>query len=125
MLDNLTKEIFYYSVIPVAVIAIIVLILLLIGKKKENDYYKYNYSIKIMLIIIIGLVLPLITGYTIWIYERFTDKKMLNSNILYMLMLVILIVSLISLLIIVCTKLLKSIDKPKSNESLDAKLKEF
>ena len=125
MLNNLTKEIFYYSVIPVVVIAIIVLVLLLKDRKKENDNYKYNYTIKIMLLIIIALVLPLITGYTIWIYERFTDKKILSSNILYMVLLILLVIFLIALLVIVCNKLLKSISKPKIDDSLDAKLKEF
>lgn len=127
MLDNLTKEIFYYSVIPVAIIAVIVLILLFVGKKKEDNYYKYNYTIKTLLLVIIGLVLPLITGYTIWIFERFLNKNTLSSNILYIVLLMFLIIALIGLLITICYKMHKSINKTdnKSSESLNTKLKEF
>ena len=112
MFSNLTKEIIYYSVIPVAILFVIIL-LLFIGKKKDNNIYKYNYFIKVLLLIIIGLVLPLITGYSIWIYERFTNKGILSSNILYMLLLGILIVSLIVLFVYICTKIVKGIDREK------------
>ena len=114
MFDNLTKEIFYYSLIPAGVIAIIVLILLFISKKNENVYYKYNYYIKTALLIIIGLVLPLIIGYTIWVFERFINKNLVSSNLIYMILLVALIISLIVFLIVICHKLIKGINK--SNE---------
>jgi len=117
MFDNLTKEIFYYSLIPAGVIAIIVLLLLFVSKKKENVYYKYNYYIKIALLIIIGLVLPLITGYTIWVLERFINKNILSSNMLYIVLLVALIISLIVLLSVICNKLIKGINK--SSEALE------
>ena len=120
MFDNLSKEIFIYSVIPAAVIAIIVLVLLVVGKKKENNFFKYNYFIKTLLIIIIGLVLPLITGYTIWAYERFTSRNLLSSNIFYMVLLVVLIISLIVLLVIICQKLLKGINRDSQQEYIDA-----
>ena len=125
MFDNLTKEIFDYSVIPVAVIVIIVLILLVIGKKKDNNYFKYNYFIKILLLIIIGLVLPLITGYTIWKYEKYSIDGTLSSNIIYMILLVMLIILLIILLIVICNKLLKGIKKDETDELENTKKEEL
>ena len=98
-----------YSVIPVVILAIVVLLLLIIGKKKDNDYFKYNYFIKILLVIIIGLVLPLIAGYTIWICERFSGSSSLYSNLVYIALLVGLIIALIALLIVICKKFLKGI----------------
>ena len=119
MFSNLTKEIFIYSVIPAAILAVVILILLIVGKKKDNNFFKYNYFIKILLLIIIGLVLPLIIGYTIWRYESFTSKSTLGSNILYMVLLIVLIISLIVLLVVVCNKLLKSVRKD-NQELIDA-----
>ena len=113
MFNNLTKEIFIYSVIPAVAIALLVLIILILGKKKENIYYKYNYVVKTLLLLIIGLVLPLIMGYTIWVMERFINKNLVSSNILYIVILVILIISLIALLIMICRKLLKGIEQNK------------
>ena len=107
---ELPKEIFYYSIIPVGIIALIILVLLLIGKKKYDNYYKYNYFMKTLMLVIIGLVLPLIVGYTIWILERFINKSIISSNILYILLLIALIVLLVVLLIVICRKLIKSIN---------------
>ena len=39
--------------------------------------------------IIIAIVLPLIIGYTIWIYERFINRGLVSSNIFYMILLAI------------------------------------
>ena len=105
MFDNLTKEIFIYSVIPVAIMVFIVLLLLFIGKKKDNDYYKYNYAIKILLNLIIGLVLPLIIGYTIWVFLRFANRGIIMANIIYIVILLALIIALIFLFIVVCRKM--------------------
>jgi hypothetical protein len=117
MFENLTKEIFYYSVIPAAIIALIVLILLFVGKKNENIYYKYNYVIKTSLLLIIGLVLPLIVGYTVWVLERFIKYNLLLSNLFYVILLIVLIVSLIVLLVMICNKQLKGIgSKPEELE---------
>lgn len=108
MLSNLTKEIFIYSLIPAAVLVFIVLLLLLVGKKKNDNFFKYNYFIKILLLLIIGLVLPLIVGYTIWVFERFMAKNLLSSNMFYVILLIVLDISLVVLLIVICRKLFKS-----------------
>ena len=116
MFNNLTKEIMIYSLVPAFLIAIVVL-LLIICKKKENKTYKFNYIVKVLLMVIIGLVLPLIAGYTIWIYEKFTSKDILSSNILYMILLCFLVIALVILFIINCRKLVKSFKKEELIES--------
>lgn len=115
MFNNLTKDILYYSLTPFIITAIIVLILMIIGKKKDNNYYKYDYSIKVLLFIIIAIVLPLIIGYTAWVYERFISRGLVSSNIGYMILLGVLIISLIILLIITFIKLSKNILKPSDD----------
>ena len=104
MFDNLTLEIFYYSLIPVAILAIIALLVLVFGRKKENNY-KYNYFIKILLILIIGLVLPLIVGYTVWVSRRFYLNNSLLSNIWFIIILILLIIALIILFTYISRKL--------------------
>ncbi len=108
MFSNLTKEIFYYSVIPVAVMALIIIILLLIGKKKNNNYYKYNYSIKVVLSILIAFILSIMAGYTIWFYERAKGLGTLANNILYLLVLLVIVIALLLSLCIMTYKLYKS-----------------
>ena len=104
MFDNLTMEIFYYSLIPVAILAIVALLILVFGRKKENNY-KYNYFIKILLILIIGLVLPLIIGYTAWIIKRYYLSNSLLPNIGFIVILVLLIIALIILFTYISRKL--------------------
>ena len=111
MLENISKEIFYYSFIPVFVITILILILLLVGKKKNNNYFKYNYFIKVLLAILIGFVLSIMTGYTIWVFLRVINLEILKENILYLLVLSIIVISLLSTLIIMVYKLYKSYDE--------------
>ena len=107
MLDNLSKEMFYYSVIPVLVVAIIGLVVLILGSKKKNaaHKYRYNYIVKVLLIIIISLVLPLVIGYTIWLTKRYVSSGILFNNIGYVIVLSLLALALIILLIIICRKL--------------------
>ena len=113
MFNNLTKEIFIYSLIPALIIALISLLLIFISKKKGENIYKYNYIIKVFIIIIVGLVFPLITGYSIWVYERMSNLNTVSSNILYLILLAFLIISLLVLLIVTCVKLFQSL---KSDE---------
>ena len=108
MFNNLTKDIIFYSLIPFVIVAIVVFALIIVGKKKSNNYYKYDYAIKVLLFVIITLVLPLISGYTIWVFERFINRGLVSSNIMYMVLLVILIISLIVLLFTAFIKLTKS-----------------
>ena len=108
MFDNLTKEIFIYSLIPAFVIALICIILIVVSKKKGENAYKFNYAIKVLILLIVRLVLPLITGYSIWVYERMVSKNILASNIFYLLLLIALIIALIALLIAACYKLFQS-----------------
>ncbi len=110
MFDNLTTEMFYYSVIPVVVIALITLFVLIFAMKKENNY-KYSYLIKIFLIIMDSLVLPLILGYTIWLIVRYLNKGILLSNIALIIIFILLIVALITLMVIIFRRLYKEIDK--------------
>ena len=119
MLNNLTKEMIYYSVIPVLVFAVIGLVILILSSKKKTDIdkYRYNYVIKVFLIVIISFVLPLIVGYTVWLTERYIAKGILFSNLGYVIVLSLLILALIILLIIICRKLYENlnikIDKQK------------
>ena len=119
MFSNLTKEIFYYSLIPVAIIAVIILVLLIMGKKKSVKYYKYNYSIKVLLSILLALVFSIMLGYTIWVYERVITLNIVSENILFMILLAVLVISLFLSLIIICYKLWKEYD------SNDEQKKEF
>ena len=115
MFNNLTKDILYYSLVPFIVAAIIVLIIMIVGKKKGNNYYKYDYIIKVAFFIIIALVLPLISGYTIWVYERIINRGLVSSNIMYMILLGVLVISLVILLFVAFRKLSKSFPKSQSN----------
>ena len=117
MFDNLTMEIFYFSLIPVAVLAVVTLFILLFSRKNENNYYKYNYIIKILLIIMISLVLPLITGYTIWVFLRYLAKGILLANIIYIIILCILTIALIILLIVISRKLYNILNEEKKEVS--------
>lgn len=111
MFDNLTREILYYSVIPFVIIAIIILILLLKGKK-ESNLYKYDYFIKILLFAVIALLLPLVIGYTGWVYSYYVAEKV---TLFYMIVLLLLIISLIVILIVIIRKLLGGINKEEQN----------
>lgn len=111
MFDNLTKEIIYYSLIPVAILAIFAFILLFI-KKKSDSYYKYNYIIKTILLLIDGIVLSLLIGYSVWATMRFINNNTLSNNIIYVILFAVLIVALILLLITTCVKLYKSFSNP-------------
>ena len=116
MFSNLPKEIIYYSAIPVAILMVIIIVLLLIGKKKYDNYYKYNYFIKTLSLVIVGLVLPVIIGYTIYIVERYINKNTLVSHILFVILLVILDISFIILFIIICHRLIKDIRSDDKNK---------
>ncbi len=94
MLDNLNKEIIFYSIVPVVIVALIIVVLLIFGKKKNNNYFEYNYSIKVLLAILITLVLSVMTGYSIWLYERVINMGTVSQNILYMILLAVLVISL-------------------------------
>ena len=109
MFDNLTKEIIYYSLIPVVVLFMIALILLII-KKKENNSYKFNYLIKIILMIVDRAVLAWIIGYSTWATGRFIKMGTLSSNIIYVLIFVVLIIALTVLLAITCMKLYNNLN---------------
>lgn len=108
MLNNISKEIFFYSAIPVFIISIVIIILLIIGKKKNNNYYKYNYCIKVLLSILIGFILSLMIGYTAWVYERLINYGTVSQNILYMILLFVLVLSLLLSLIMILVNLYKS-----------------
>ena len=107
MFDNLTKEIIYYSLIPVFILALIALILLFM-KKKDKNKYKFNYMIKTILMIIDSMVLSLLVGYSVWATERYIRNGTLSANILYVILFIVLIGALAFLLFITCYKLYKS-----------------
>lgn len=109
MFDNLTKEIIYYSLIPVTILFISALVFLII-KKRENNSYKFNYLIKIILMLIDSAVLALIIGYSTWATARFIKMGTLASNIIYVLIFIVLIVALTVLLVITCAKLYNNIN---------------
>ena len=114
MFDNLTKEIIYYSLIPVIILALICLVLLF-ARKKNDNYYKYNYLIKIILMLIDGMVLSLIVGYAVWAVERFIRNGTFFSNIIYVIIFILLILALTVLLILTCRKLYKNLNSNKES----------
>ena len=116
MFDNLTKEIFYYSLIPVAIIALIIIILIIVGKKKSDNYYKYNYSIKVLLSILLSFIVSIMIGYTVWVYQRVINLGIVQGNILYMIVLAVITVALFLSLIILSAKLYQGIDRDKDEE---------
>lgn len=110
MFNNLSKEIIWYSVIPVIVIALIILLLIIVGKKKDDNYFQYNYGIKVLLAILVSLVLSIMAGYTIWFLGRISS---VSKNIIYIILLFGVDIFLFILLIIIVVKLYKSINQKK------------
>lgn len=108
MFNNLTKEIITLAVIPVIVILIVDLIFVLVFRNK-NESFRYNYLIKISLIIAIAIVLPLITGYTIWVIESFTNRGILMDNMWYIILIIFLTLALLVLLIWIYLKSLRNL----------------
>lgn len=113
MFDNLTMEIFYFSLIPVAILAIITLFILLFRRKEAKHNYKYRYIVNVLLTLMISFVLPLITGFTIWYIARYLAKGTLLSHIGYVIILVLLVIALTFFLMIMCRKLYRSFDEKK------------
>lgn len=116
MFDNLTMEIFYFSLIPVAILVLIDLLLLFLSKKQKENHYKYNYFIKILLILIISLVLPLVIGYTAWLIKRYYLSNNLLPNIGFIIILILLIIALIILFIYISKKLYNRIKAKKDQK---------
>ncbi len=116
MFNNLTKEVILYSLIPAFIVALISLVLIIISKKNSKNFYKYDYIIKVLIIIIVGLVLPVITGYSVWVYERLSSLNTISSSILYLVLLASLIIALVSLLIIACQRLFQDLDNKVKEE---------
>lgn len=107
MFDNLTKEIIFLSVVPVAVILLADLIAFIFLRSKENQKFRFNYFIKISIILAISFVLPLIIGYTLWVIVSFSAKKILYDNIMYIALLIFLSLCLFVLLIWIYLKSIK------------------
>ena len=104
---SLTKEIVYYSLIPalVAFIFIIIAYFLCLKKENRNSNY-YNYFVKMMIAVMICATLPLITGYTFWVIEMFSNHNVLLENISYVILIVFLSLFLLTLLVWVYLKTL-------------------
>ena len=115
MFDNLTKEIIFYSLIPVVILALIGLVLVVV-KKKDEKKYKYDYLIKIILLLINGLVLPLLIGYSVWATKRFITNNTLGLNIGYVIIFTILIIALAVLLTLTTYKLYRSFSYHRKEE---------
>ena len=103
MLGNLTTEIILLSLVPVVIIGIIDLVAFFVMKKKYRNY-RFNYFFKLSSIIAISFVLPLIAGYTIWIFTTFNKRSILGNNIPYLLLIVFLWIFLLVLLAILYKK---------------------
>ena len=94
--------------IPVIVIVLIdLLLLLLMKKKKDDEKFRFNYLIEISLIIVIAVVLPLITGYTIWVIESFWKRGIFFNNFAYVVLIIFLSLCLLTLIIWTYLKLLR------------------
>jgi len=103
MFDNLTTEIILLAVVPVVIIGIIDLIAFFIIKRTYRNY-RFNYFFKLSSIIAISFVLPLIAGYTIWVFTAFQKRSLLGSNLLYLLLIIFLWIFLFVLLIVLYKK---------------------
>lgn len=115
MFDNLTKEIIYYSLIPVIILALTGLVLILMKKKNENKH-QFGYVIKVILMLIDSMVLSLLVGYSVWATARFIRNGTLFSNIVYVIIFMLLIAALIVLLVITCKRIYTSF---KNKETFD------
>lgn len=115
MFGSITTEILLLSLLPVIIIGIIDLIALLVLKKKYRNY-RFNYFFELTTIFAIGLVLPLIVGYTIWIIKTFSERGIVSSNIWYVVLLIFLSLFLFVMLIILFCKTLKN---AKEDEKID------
>lgn len=103
MFKNLPTEVLLFSMLPVIIIIFADLIAFLVTLKKEKGF-QFNYFIKISLLVANAFVLPLIGGYTIWIFTKYIDEGILLDNILYVSLLVFLWLCLFVLLIWVYMK---------------------
>ncbi len=117
MFKNLTTEIIILSVVPVVIIGIIDLVAFLIMKKKYRNY-RFNYFFKLSSIIAISFVLPLIAGYTIWVVEKFIDKGIVGSNILYLILIFFLWILLFILLIALYRKTIKNANEDEKIDKI-------
>ena len=117
MFENLTTEIILLSLVPVVIIGIIDLVAFLIMKKKYRNY-RFNYFFKLSSIIAISFVLPLIAGYTIWVVEKFIDKGIVGSNILYLILIFFLWILLFILLIALYRKTIKNANEDEKIDKI-------
>ena len=113
MFNNLPKYIIYYSMIPVCIIVLIDLILFFVVSKKKDNNFKFGYLIKFSMMIAITFVLPLICGYTWWIIESFLRREILFDNFAYIVLLIFLSLSLLTLIIWI---FLRALDLKEDNE---------
>ena len=97
MFENLTKEIILLSLVPVVIIGIANLVAFFVIKRKYRNY-RFNYFFKLSSIIAMSFVLPLIAGYTVWVFKIFSQKGIIGSNIPYLILIVFLWVFLFLLL---------------------------
>ena len=119
MFNNLPKEIIYYSMIPVCIIVLIDVILFLIFHKKKEKSFMFNILIKFSMMVAITFVLPLICGYTWWVIESFLRREILFDNFTYIILLIFLSLSLLTLIIWIFLRALdlENDDKLKESEA--------
>lgn len=123
MFRNLPKEIIFYSMIPFILIVIFDVILFFTIHKKEKDNetreedikknFNYHYLMKLSMMVAIGFVLPLICGYTWWVIESFLRREIFFDNFAYIVLIIFLCVSLLTLIIWI---FLKALDLTKNSE---------
>ena len=109
MFNDLTKEIIYLSMIPVAIIVLIDLIAFFVMRKKEKSF-RFNYLIKISLMIANSFVLPLIGGYSLWIILKYVNEGVLINNMMYVSLLIFLWIVLLTLFIWIYMKTNKELN---------------
>ena len=128
MFRNLPKEIILYSMIPFILIVLFDIILFFTIRKKEKDSetreedikknFNYHYLMKLSMMIGIGFVLPLICGYTWWVIESFLAREIFFDNFAYIVLIIFLCVSLLTLIIWIY---LKALDLTKTNDEKEQK----
>lgn len=112
MFNDLTKEIIYLSMIPVAIIVLIDLIAFFVMRKKEKSF-RFNYLIKISLMIANSFVLPLIGGYSLWIILKYVNEGVLINNMMYVSLLIFLWIVLLTLFIWIYMKTNKELNEDR------------
>lgn len=118
MFDNkFPSEMTYYAIIPVFLVLMLSLIITIFMKRDtDGEKLRFHYIVELCFMIGIGLTLPLIFGYTIWIVKSFWIREIFFENIIYVILMVFLTLCLLTIIIWLYLRLLVMLEKIKLQE---------